>query len=256
MAPSTFALHGGAVDRPAPDPVFAPVRSQTAFEETLERLGTAIRLGLLEPGARLPAERDLCAQLGHLALDAAPGADGARPERAPARRARPPRRDVRGRAAAAQPASVARGARGLARGLRQPARHRARRRGAGLPARRPGRARAARRARRGDAGAARGLPRLPPRGRALPRRPRRDDGERHARVRDDGGPGRHGRADRPHRPPARGAGVLQRAAPGAAGRGPRAGPRARDPGRHGASRGDGPRPGRPAPLGGTAPGYN
>jgi GntR family transcriptional regulator, transcriptional repressor for pyruvate dehydrogenase complex len=49
---------------PAPDPVFAPVRSQTAFEETLERLGTAIRLGLLEPGARLPAERELCAQLG------------------------------------------------------------------------------------------------------------------------------------------------------------------------------------------------
>ena len=48
----------------APDPVFTPVRSQTAFEETLERLGTAIRLGLLEPGARLPAERELCAQLG------------------------------------------------------------------------------------------------------------------------------------------------------------------------------------------------
>jgi DNA-binding FadR family transcriptional regulator len=47
-----------------PDPVFAPVRSQTAFEETLERLGTAIKLGLLEPGARLPPERDLCAQLG------------------------------------------------------------------------------------------------------------------------------------------------------------------------------------------------
>jgi GntR family transcriptional repressor for pyruvate dehydrogenase complex len=48
----------------APDPVFAPVRSQTAFEETLERLGTAIKLGLLEPGARLPPERDLCAQMG------------------------------------------------------------------------------------------------------------------------------------------------------------------------------------------------
>jgi len=48
----------------APDPVFAPVRSHTAFEETLERLGTAIKLGLLEPGARLPAERDLCAQMG------------------------------------------------------------------------------------------------------------------------------------------------------------------------------------------------
>jgi DNA-binding FadR family transcriptional regulator len=47
-----------------PDPVFAPVHSQTAFEETLERLGTAIKLGLLEPGDRLPAERELCGQLG------------------------------------------------------------------------------------------------------------------------------------------------------------------------------------------------
>jgi GntR family transcriptional regulator, transcriptional repressor for pyruvate dehydrogenase complex len=46
------------------DTVFAPVQSQTAFEETLERLGTAIKLGLLEPGARLPAERELCRQLG------------------------------------------------------------------------------------------------------------------------------------------------------------------------------------------------
>lgn len=44
--------------------VFAPVRSQTAFEETLERLGTAIKLGLLVPGERLPAERELCAMLG------------------------------------------------------------------------------------------------------------------------------------------------------------------------------------------------
>ena len=44
--------------------VFAPVRSTSAFEETLERLGTAIKLGLLEPGARLPAERELCRQLG------------------------------------------------------------------------------------------------------------------------------------------------------------------------------------------------
>jgi DNA-binding FadR family transcriptional regulator len=44
--------------------VFAPVQSQTAFEETLERLGTAIKLGLLAPGERLPAERDLCRQLG------------------------------------------------------------------------------------------------------------------------------------------------------------------------------------------------
>ena len=44
--------------------IFAPVQSQTAFEETLERLGTAIKLGLLTPGARLPAERELCRQLG------------------------------------------------------------------------------------------------------------------------------------------------------------------------------------------------
>src|SRR6201994_4557356 len=44
--------------------VFAPVHSQTAFEETVERLGTAIKLGLLAPGTRLPAERELCARLG------------------------------------------------------------------------------------------------------------------------------------------------------------------------------------------------
>jgi DNA-binding FadR family transcriptional regulator len=46
------------------DAVFAPVRSLTAFEETVERLGTAIRLGLLPPGTRLPAERELCTKLG------------------------------------------------------------------------------------------------------------------------------------------------------------------------------------------------
>jgi GntR family transcriptional regulator, transcriptional repressor for pyruvate dehydrogenase complex len=48
----------------SPETVFAPVRSQTAFEETVERLGTAIKLGLLAPGTRLPAERELCARLG------------------------------------------------------------------------------------------------------------------------------------------------------------------------------------------------
>jgi GntR family transcriptional regulator, transcriptional repressor for pyruvate dehydrogenase complex len=46
------------------DAVFAPVRSQTAFEETVDRLGTAIKLGLLSPGSQLPAERELCARLG------------------------------------------------------------------------------------------------------------------------------------------------------------------------------------------------
>src|SRR5436305_11476934 len=45
------------------DTVFAPVHSQTAFEETVDRLGTAIKLGLLAPGTRLPAERDLCLKL-------------------------------------------------------------------------------------------------------------------------------------------------------------------------------------------------
>ncbi len=37
-----------------PDSIFAVVRSQTAFEETVDRLATAIKLGLLAPGAQLP----------------------------------------------------------------------------------------------------------------------------------------------------------------------------------------------------------
>ena len=43
--------------------VFQPVRPPTTFEETVERLGTAIRLGLLAPGSRLPPERELAAEL-------------------------------------------------------------------------------------------------------------------------------------------------------------------------------------------------
>jgi DNA-binding FadR family transcriptional regulator len=43
--------------------VFEPVRPATTFEETVERLGTAIRLGLLPPGSRLPSERNLAEQL-------------------------------------------------------------------------------------------------------------------------------------------------------------------------------------------------
>ena len=43
--------------------VFKPVQPPTTFEETVERLGTAIRLGVLAPGTRLPAERDLADQL-------------------------------------------------------------------------------------------------------------------------------------------------------------------------------------------------
>jgi GntR family transcriptional repressor for pyruvate dehydrogenase complex len=49
---------------PAVAAVFEPVQTATTFEETVERLGTAIRLGLLAPGARLPPERELADQLG------------------------------------------------------------------------------------------------------------------------------------------------------------------------------------------------
>ena len=44
--------------------VFEPVRPPTTFEETVERLGTAIRLGLLPAGSQLPPERNLAEQLG------------------------------------------------------------------------------------------------------------------------------------------------------------------------------------------------
>src|SRR5947209_8767273 len=44
--------------------VFKPVRPPTTFEETVERLGTAIRLGILPAGSQLPAERNLADQLG------------------------------------------------------------------------------------------------------------------------------------------------------------------------------------------------
>jgi GntR family transcriptional repressor for pyruvate dehydrogenase complex len=43
--------------------VFLPVRPPSTFEETVERLGTAIRLGLLPPGSRLPPERELAGEL-------------------------------------------------------------------------------------------------------------------------------------------------------------------------------------------------
>src|ERR687895_214281 len=44
--------------------VFEPLQTATTFEETVERLGTAIRLGILPAGTRLPSERDLAEQLG------------------------------------------------------------------------------------------------------------------------------------------------------------------------------------------------
>ena len=47
----------------AVEAVFQPVRPPTTFEETVERLGTAIRVGLLAPGSKLPAERQLAEEL-------------------------------------------------------------------------------------------------------------------------------------------------------------------------------------------------
>ncbi|OLF11840.1 FadR/GntR family transcriptional regulator [Actinophytocola xanthii] len=49
---------------PASAAVFRPVRTRNAFEETVERLLQAIRLGVAAPGERLPAERELAARLG------------------------------------------------------------------------------------------------------------------------------------------------------------------------------------------------
>jgi DNA-binding FadR family transcriptional regulator len=50
--------------RSASAAVFRPVRTRNAFEETVERLLQAIRLGVAAPGERLPAERALAARLG------------------------------------------------------------------------------------------------------------------------------------------------------------------------------------------------
>jgi GntR family transcriptional regulator, transcriptional repressor for pyruvate dehydrogenase complex len=52
------------MEAPARASVFDPVAPQSTYEETVARLGTAIRLGVLGPGTRLPAERDLADQLG------------------------------------------------------------------------------------------------------------------------------------------------------------------------------------------------
>ena len=47
----------------AVEAVFKPVRPPTTFEETVERLGGAIRTGVLTAGSRLPPERELAAEL-------------------------------------------------------------------------------------------------------------------------------------------------------------------------------------------------
>jgi DNA-binding FadR family transcriptional regulator len=47
----------------AVEAIFERVQPPTTFEETVERLGTAIKLGLLPPGSKLPPERELAEQL-------------------------------------------------------------------------------------------------------------------------------------------------------------------------------------------------
>ncbi|MEU6718176.1 FCD domain-containing protein [Nonomuraea sp. NPDC046802] len=44
--------------------VLRPVRAGNAFEETVERLLQAIKLGVVAPGDKLPAERELAVRLG------------------------------------------------------------------------------------------------------------------------------------------------------------------------------------------------
>lgn len=49
---------------PLSDAVFRPVRAGNAFEETVERLLQAIKLGVVDRGDRLPPERELAPLLG------------------------------------------------------------------------------------------------------------------------------------------------------------------------------------------------
>ncbi len=181
------------------DTLFAPVQSTTAFEETLERLGTAIKLGLLEPGARLPAERELCEQLGiarstlRQALTALVQSGHLH-----ALRGRGGGTFVADTPPAPGPPSAERLA-ALARRVRRAARGRAGRRRA---RRRAGRARAIERLDALVAVMASGLEDFDayrPGRRALPHRARRGDGLPRARGRDDRVPGRDDRPDRPDR---------------------------------------------------------
>src|SRR5215212_4471877 len=63
----------GAMEAPARASVFEPVAPQSTYEETVARLGTAIRLGVLAPGA------------GHAHRDRSPDG-GPRPRRRHLRR--------------------------------------------------------------------------------------------------------------------------------------------------------------------------
>jgi DNA-binding FadR family transcriptional regulator len=52
------------VTPPALGSLLQPVRTGNAFEETVERLLTVIKLGVVAPGGRFPAERELASRLG------------------------------------------------------------------------------------------------------------------------------------------------------------------------------------------------
>src|SRR4029079_18246107 len=45
------------------DAIFTPIRTAIAFEQTVERIGRAVKRGVLRPSERLPSERDLATQL-------------------------------------------------------------------------------------------------------------------------------------------------------------------------------------------------
>ena len=103
------------------DAIFTPIRTANAFEQTVERIGRAIKMGLLRPSERLPSERDLAPQLGPLALHRPRGAARAGRGGLPGGATRPGRRHVRGRGAAE--ARGARPARRAARARRDRRRH-------------------------------------------------------------------------------------------------------------------------------------
>ncbi len=48
----------------ASEALFRPVRAANAYEETVERLLQAVRLGVVAPGERLPPERELATRFG------------------------------------------------------------------------------------------------------------------------------------------------------------------------------------------------
>lgn len=54
----------GTEDAVPPDVFLRPVRGANAFEETVERIAQAIKLGGFPPGTRLPAERELAVRFG------------------------------------------------------------------------------------------------------------------------------------------------------------------------------------------------